>query len=83
VVINSTMGLQAIEHRKPIKVMGQSLYDRPGLTFQGSLDAFWRSPTAPNAEMSDEFLTQLKRLTQVPCSIYANAHEPWRALSQL
>jgi len=83
VVINSTIGLQAIEHRKPIKVMGQSLYDRPGLTFQGSLDAFWRSPTAPNAEVSDEFLTQLKRLTQVPCSIYANAHEPWRALSQL
>lgn len=83
VVINSTMGLQAIQKHKPVKTMGQSLYDRPGVTCQGSLDAFWTNPTAPNAAVTQEFLTQLKHLTQVPCSVYANAHEPWQALSQL
>ncbi len=83
VVINSTMGLQAIQKHKPVKTMGQSLYDRPGVTFQGSLDEFWKTPTAPDPAVTDEFLSRLKRLTQVPCSVYANAHEPWPALSRL
>lgn len=83
VVINSTMGLQAVQKHKPVKTMGQSLYDRPGVTFQGSLDEFWKNPTAPDPAVADEFLSRLKHLTQVPCSVYANAHEPWQALSQL
>jgi capsular polysaccharide export protein len=83
VVINSTMGLQAIQKHKPVKPVGQSLYDRPGVTFQGSLDEFWKTPTAPDPAVTDEFLSRLKHLTQVPCSVYANADEPWQALSSL
>lgn len=41
VVINSTVGLQALDHRTPLKVCGRALYDLRGLTFQGSLDSFW------------------------------------------
>lgn len=42
VVINSTVGLSAIYHNAPVKVCGSAIYDMEGLTFQGSLDAFWR-----------------------------------------
>lgn len=41
VVINSTVGLSAIYHNAPVKVCGTAVYDFEGLTFQGSLDAFW------------------------------------------
>jgi capsular polysaccharide export protein len=41
VVINSTTGFSALQHCKPVKVMGNAIYDINGLTFQQSLDAFW------------------------------------------
>lgn len=41
VVINSTVGLSALARLLPTKTCGVALYDMPGLTFQGSLDAFW------------------------------------------
>ncbi|PZT48897.1 capsule biosynthesis protein [Helicobacter valdiviensis] len=43
VVINSTTGLSALLHKCPTKVCGKAFYDIEGLTFQGSLDKFWRS----------------------------------------
>ena len=42
VLINSTVGLSALDHCTPLKVCGTALYDMPGLTFQGRLDHFWR-----------------------------------------
>jgi capsular polysaccharide export protein len=45
VMINSTVGLSAIHHRTPVKVLGHAIYDIPGLTCQKPLDAFWRAPS--------------------------------------
>lgn len=42
VVINSTVGMSALLHLKPVKVMGTAIYDKEGLTYQGHLDDFWK-----------------------------------------
>ena len=42
VVINSTTGLSSILHNCPTKVCGNAIYDIDGLTYQGSLDLFWK-----------------------------------------
>lgn len=53
VVINSTVGLSAISHGTPVKVCGKAVYDIKGLTFQGSLDEFWRQsqPSKPDISL--------------------------------
>lgn len=76
VVINSTVGLQALMRRKPLMVLGDALYDRPGLNFQGPLDQFWVAPAAPDPGQAREFLQALIALTQVPCNVYGLADEP-------
>jgi capsular polysaccharide export protein len=42
VTINSTVGISAMQHRCPVKVCGNALYDIQGLAFQGSLEQFWK-----------------------------------------
>lgn len=44
VTVNSTVGLSSALHRTPIKVVGNAVYDMPGLTCQEPLDRFWRAP---------------------------------------
>lgn len=41
VLINSTVGLSAINHNTPLKVCGEAIYDISGLTYQWELDTFW------------------------------------------
>jgi len=43
VVINSTVGFSSLFHGNPVKVCGRAVYDLEGLTFQGPLEAFWKS----------------------------------------
>lgn len=76
VVINSTVGLQALERGAPLMVLGDSFYKRADLTFGGGLDAFWHSPARPDRSAAARFLTELKGLTQAPASVYAWAGEP-------
>ncbi len=80
VLINSTLGLQALARAVPVKVLGESFYDRQGLTDQQSLDDFWRQPQPPASQVSD-WLHLLKCRTQVPCSVYALGGETWKALA--
>jgi capsular polysaccharide export protein len=44
ITINSTVGLSALYHETPVKVLGNAFYDIGGLTYQGSLDRFWSHP---------------------------------------
>ena len=74
VVINSTVGLQALARKRPLKVMGDALYALPGLVYQGPLDSFWNSRPRPDAEMVRNFIDQLLHLTQVPCHVYGLRH---------
>jgi capsular polysaccharide export protein len=81
VLINSPIGLQALERGAPLIVLGNALYKQPQLTFTGELDHFWRQarPACPTA--TTIFLTQLQNLTQAPVSFYALRNEPisWNA----
>lgn len=51
VLINSTVGLMALDQNKPVYCMGRSIYNIEGLTQSlpsTPLDMFWRAPKAPN-----------------------------------
>ena len=76
VVINSTVGLQALERGAPLMVLGQALYKQPQLTFTGGLDEFWQQARPACPVETERFLTQMKNLTQAPVSVYALRSEP-------
>ena len=76
VLINSTVGLQALERGAPLMVLGDALYKQPQLTFMGELDQFWQQAKPANPEITAHFLAQIKNLTQAPASVYALRHEP-------
>ena len=76
IVVNSTVGLQALHRGKPLAVLGQAIYKRPGLHHEGSLDSFWTGGRAADPETARRFLRQLIALTQLPCNVYGAASEP-------
>jgi capsular polysaccharide export protein len=72
VVINSTVGLQALDHGAPVKVCGRAFYDLQGLTFQGTLDSFWTESArfVPDEALRGAFKSHLIARTQVRGSFY-------------
>lgn len=72
VVINSTVGVSALHHNCPVKVCGNAFYDIDGLTFQGSLDYFWREAkmSKPDHELYLKFKNYLILKTQINGSFY-------------
>jgi capsular polysaccharide export protein len=78
VVINSTVGLQALERGAPLMALGDALYNQMGLTYQGSLDRFWQDCKPADRPFVESFLLQMKNLTQVSASAYALREEPLR-----
>jgi capsular polysaccharide export protein len=71
IVINSTVGLQALERHVPVIALGDALYKQPEFTFMGDIDAFWHERRKPDLDATRAFLAQVKHLTQAPASIYA------------
>lgn len=55
VTVNSTTGTLALAAGTPVVVLGHAVYDVPGITWQGGLDAFWRDPGAPQVEIYEAF----------------------------
>jgi capsular polysaccharide export protein len=55
VTVNSTSGFLAMAFGKPTIALGDAIYDMPGLTFQGTLDDFWRDGQAPDPTIFDAF----------------------------
>jgi capsular polysaccharide export protein len=72
VVINSTVGFSAVSHGAPVKTCGLAIYDIPGLTFQGSLDAFWSEAGTfrPDPQLFMRFRAFVIDHTQINCSFY-------------
>jgi len=72
VVINSTVGLSALHHGTPLKVCGHAIYDMAGLTYQGSLNNFWRraQQNKPNNNLLQCFQRYLVNYTQLNGSFY-------------
>lgn len=75
ITINSTAGLSALHHAKPLKVMGNALYDIEGLTYQYCLDKFWKTKFHPDMKLFRQFKAVLQYKTQLN-GVFYSAH-PW------
>jgi len=65
VTINSTSGLRALQLDCPVVVLGQAVFDVPGLTFQGGLDAFWQERSPPAQQLRDDFVKLMAASIQI------------------
>lgn len=70
VTVNSTTGLQALHHNCRLKVLGTALFDMPGLTFRGPLDAFWTDRSKPDPALYRAFRSVVLAATQVNGSFF-------------
>jgi capsular polysaccharide export protein len=70
VLVNSTVGTSALNHRCPLIALGDAIYNVPGLTFQGALDEFWENATTPDDELYDAFRRITVNNTQVNGSFF-------------
>lgn len=78
VLVNSTVGLSALDHGAPLKVCGDAIYDMAGLSYQGTLDQFWRD--APDHRIDrrlyQRFRHYLIERTQLNGSFYRRLRLP-------
>ena len=70
ITINSTAGISALIHNKPLKVMGQALYDIKGLTYQGHLNQYWGANFKPDERLFKKFSIYLRVNTQINAVFY-------------
>jgi capsular polysaccharide export protein len=75
VTINSTIGVTALHHGVPVKVLGNAVFDVAGLTCQSSLAAFWHDPPPPDPALMAAFLRALIGTTQVKGGYYERASQ--------
>lgn len=71
VTINSTAAQQALWRGLPVKAMGRSVYDKPGLVSDQSLDEFFRRPSRPDKRLYRQYRSYLLDTCQVPGGFYA------------
>jgi capsular polysaccharide export protein len=72
VVINSTVGLSAIEHACPVITCGSAIYDIEGLTYQSGLDVFWHEAESfkIDRKLYSKFFNQLVDSSQINGNFY-------------
>lgn len=70
VLINSTVGIHALQVDCPVHVMGIATYDIAGLTHQGSLDTFWQAPSPPDPDLRDALVRAMAATIQVKGNFY-------------
>lgn len=75
VTINSTAAMVGLGAGVPVIALGTSIFDMPGLTFQGSLDAFWqvnRHDAAPSPELLAAYTKVLRQTVLVNGNFYTD-----------
>jgi len=75
ITINSTVGLQALYHNSPVKVLGNAIYDIDGLCDKRDLNEFLLSPMRGDRELFVRFRGYLIKNTQLNCSFYGKKIE--------
>lgn len=71
VTINSTAAQQALWRGLPVKAMGRSVYAKPGLVSDQSLEDFLRRPAPPDQARYRDYRNYLLDTCQVPGGFYA------------
>lgn len=79
ITINSTTALQAVYHKRPVKLMGRALYNIDKLANQQSLHTFWTNPIAPDHDFYLKFREFLIEQTQLNGAFYGD--NPYQALA--
>jgi len=75
VVINSTVGLSSLWHGAPVKVLGEAVYNMPGLTSQLDLDKFWLHPGLVDTKLNAAYRAYLMETNQLNGSFYNRLSE--------
>ncbi|MDT8344800.1 MAG: capsular biosynthesis protein, partial [Thermohalobaculum sp.] len=70
VTVNSTSGVSALALGCPVRVLGDAVYDLPGLTHQGPLDTFWTAPERPDAALFAAWARAVAGTIQVRGSLF-------------
>ena len=70
VVVNSTVGLSAVHHRRPLIALGTAIYDMAGMTWQDGIDDFWRHADGPDMALYYAFLDYVIHHTQINGDFY-------------
>lgn len=65
VLVNSTVGMLALERGRPTLAFGQAVYNMPGLTHQGDIDTFWHEPSPPEQALMEDFRRVVMHRTQI------------------
>jgi capsular polysaccharide export protein len=73
VTLNSTVGALALARGVPVAVLGNAVYDIPGLTHQGRLSDFWGAPTTPDMALFDAFRRVLAARCLLPGGFFSEA----------
>ena len=71
------VGLAALQLGRPVMALGHALYGLPGLTYQGSLDAFWTAADLPDPILCADF-ARLPDLLAHGAQILILLCEHWR-----
>jgi capsular polysaccharide export protein len=77
--INSTAGLAALGHGRPVAALGDSIYVMPGLAHQingASLDSVWSGLALPAPTLWSNFRAQILRGSLLPGDFYLTASWP-------
>jgi capsular polysaccharide export protein len=69
--INSTVGVRAIALGRATQVLGRTLYDIPGLTWQGGMDRFWQEAPPPDPSLAQAFIRAIAGCLHVRGVYYA------------
>jgi len=78
VVVNSSVGLQALDHGKPTAVLGDAVYKFKGVVWDGPLDAFWEGAKA--FKIDERAFRRLRRFIILFSQINGSLHK--RVLSE-
>ncbi|HUG61026.1 MAG TPA: capsular biosynthesis protein [Methylomirabilota bacterium] len=65
VTVNSTVGMTALDAGVSVVVLGNAVFDVPGLTHQGPLATFWTAAVAPDADLVRTFRAAIAHAAQV------------------
>lgn len=81
ITINSTVGLQALFHATPTKVLGRTYYNLAGLSDQQPLENFWKDPQGSDRSLFERFYNHLIATTQISGNF--DGHFPFDEVFQL
>jgi capsular polysaccharide export protein len=73
VTVNSTVGTTSLGQGLPVIALGTAIYNIPGLTFQGPLDAFWKDAAPADPELFRRYRNTVIYATQANGGYYSAA----------